>query len=130
MPQVEALPPAWVPVDGRPAGYNAIFTQIACGGPADTSVWAVDNRRNVYVRKGISENMPIGVDWESVEGRLCTVLKGLFKYNMDNNYKLFNIVAFKNPKEISLTSPSFNFVECKDHHCFPLISPGIAVLKQ
>ena len=69
MPQTESLPPAWVPVEGKPSGFGHVFTQVAVGGQGDTSVWALDNKRNVYVRKGICENMPIGTEWEQVEGK-------------------------------------------------------------
>ncbi len=73
MPLVESLPPAWVPVDGKPSGYGTFFTQVAVGGQGDSSVWAIDNRKNVYVRKEISQNMPIGTNWEQVEGKLINV---------------------------------------------------------
>ena len=69
MPQTESLPPAWVPVEGKPSGFGHMFTQVAVGGPRDSSVWALDNKRNVYVRKGICENMPIGTEWDQVEGK-------------------------------------------------------------
>lgn len=35
-----------------------------------TKVWAVDTNNNVFVRKGITESMPIGTSWLHVIGKL------------------------------------------------------------
>lgn len=32
-------------------------------------LWALDSRWNVHVRTGITEEMPVGTDWEHVPGR-------------------------------------------------------------
>lgn len=32
-------------------------------------VWAIDNRRQVYARRGVTENMPIGEEWVHVPGK-------------------------------------------------------------
>lgn len=36
--------------------------------PCDRSLWAVDNRGAVFVRTGLSEEMPVGTEWEHVPG--------------------------------------------------------------
>ena len=37
--------------------------------PNDQMLWALDSRWNVHVRAGITEEMPVGTDWEHVPGR-------------------------------------------------------------
>lgn len=37
--------------------------------PNDQMLWALDSRWNVHVRTGITEEMPVGTDWEHVPGR-------------------------------------------------------------
>ena len=36
--------------------------------PNDRLLWSVDNRGSVFVRTGLSEEMPVGTDWELVPG--------------------------------------------------------------
>lgn len=36
--------------------------------PDDQTLWALDSRWNVHVRAGITEEMPVGTDWEHVPG--------------------------------------------------------------
>ncbi|XP_070577021.1 tectonin beta-propeller repeat-containing protein 2-like isoform X2 [Ptychodera flava] len=72
-PAHASLNPAWLPVEGRPQGLGSYFTQIMVG-PSDQMVWAVDNRKAVYVRKGISQRLPIGSDWDLVSGTPCLQL--------------------------------------------------------
>lgn len=36
--------------------------------PNDRFLWAVDNRGTVFVRTGLSEEMPVGTGWEMVPG--------------------------------------------------------------
>lgn len=36
--------------------------------PNDQMLWALDSRWNVHVRAGITEEMPVGTDWEHVPG--------------------------------------------------------------
>ncbi|XP_022096649.1 tectonin beta-propeller repeat-containing protein 2-like [Acanthaster planci] len=67
IPHDEALPPAWVPVDGRATGYGAYFVQVFCS-IDNRLVWALDNKRTVYVRRGICGELPVGLEWEVVEG--------------------------------------------------------------
>ncbi|XP_062587133.1 tectonin beta-propeller repeat-containing protein 2-like, partial [Saccostrea cucullata] len=71
-PTSHSLNAAWLPVDmGRQT--STVFTNIATG-PKDFMVWAIDNRRQVYARKGVTEDMPIGEDWIHVPGTLATQL--------------------------------------------------------
>jgi len=39
-------------------------------------VWAVDSRQNVFVREGITDTVPCGMQWTCVSGinYLCTVI--------------------------------------------------------
>ena len=69
LPKHDALPLAWVPVDGKPVGYGVYFTHVFCS-PSNDIVWAIDNKKTVYARQGVSMNMPVGHGWEPVEG-LC-----------------------------------------------------------
>ncbi|XP_071963719.1 tectonin beta-propeller repeat-containing protein 2-like [Antedon mediterranea] len=67
MPRNDTMVPAWVLVDGKPAGNGTYFTNVYVG-PSDNIVWALDNKKNVYARGGISELLPIGLKWEIVQG--------------------------------------------------------------
>ncbi|XP_071510705.1 tectonin beta-propeller repeat-containing protein 2-like isoform X1 [Diadema antillarum] len=67
LPKYDALPLAWVPVDGRPVGYGVYFTHVFCS-PTSNIVWAIDNKKTVYARQGVSKNLPVGLGWEPVEG--------------------------------------------------------------
>jgi len=44
--------------------------------PNDQMLWAIDSKWNVHVRVGITEEMPVGTDWEHVPGK--TKLKHKF----------------------------------------------------
>ncbi|KAM4664262.1 tectonin beta-propeller repeat-containing protein 2 [Discoglossus pictus] len=59
--------PAWIMIEPpiQPVGINlvAIFSS-----PNDHMLWTIDNKCNVYVRTGITEEMPVGTDWEHVPG--------------------------------------------------------------
>ncbi|XP_053393854.1 tectonin beta-propeller repeat-containing protein 2-like isoform X2 [Mercenaria mercenaria] len=58
-----SLNAAWLPVDNG----ETVFTQVvSC--QQDWKVWAIDNRRQVYVRQGITQEMPIGRKWIHVSG--------------------------------------------------------------
>uniref|UniRef100_A0A8C5KS22 Tectonin beta-propeller repeat containing 2 n=1 Tax=Jaculus jaculus TaxID=51337 RepID=A0A8C5KS22_JACJA len=48
-----------------PAGVTLISVYSS---PNDQMLWALDSRWNVHVRKGITEEMPVGTDWEHVPG--------------------------------------------------------------
>ncbi|KAL4238724.1 Propeller [Mactra antiquata] len=58
-----SLNAAWLPVENG----GTVFTQVISG-PQEWKVWAIDNRRQVYVRSGITQNMPIGRKWIHVSG--------------------------------------------------------------
>lgn len=38
--------------------------------PTDQSLWAIDNKWNVHVRTGITEEMPVGTNWDQVPGKI------------------------------------------------------------
>ncbi|KAM3919107.1 tectonin beta-propeller repeat-containing protein 2 isoform 1-T2 [Leptodactylus fuscus] len=59
--------PAWIMIEPpiQPVGINLINVYSS---PNDNMLWTLDNKCNVYVRIGITEEMPIGVDWEHVPG--------------------------------------------------------------
>ncbi|XP_075700370.1 tectonin beta-propeller repeat-containing protein 2 [Rhinoderma darwinii] len=59
--------PAWIMIEPpiQPVGINLINVYSA---PNDNMLWTLDNKCNVYVRIGITEEMPVGVDWEHVPG--------------------------------------------------------------
>ncbi|XP_021379917.1 tectonin beta-propeller repeat-containing protein 2-like isoform X1 [Mizuhopecten yessoensis] len=68
-PSTHSLIQAWLPVDsGTSSGTT--FSQISSG-PKDWMVWAIDNRRQVYTRTGITDRMPIGTSWVHVPGTLA-----------------------------------------------------------
>lgn len=49
----------------QPVGVQLVALQTS---PNDQFLWAVDNRGSVFVRTGLSEEMPVGTDWEMVPG--------------------------------------------------------------
>lgn len=59
--------PAWIIIDPplQPVGMNLISVHSS---PNDRMLWATDNRWNVHVRVGITDEMPVGTDWEHVPG--------------------------------------------------------------
>ncbi|XP_024424307.2 tectonin beta-propeller repeat-containing protein 2 isoform X2 [Desmodus rotundus] len=59
--------PAWIMIEPpvQPAGLTLV--SIHCS-PNDQMLWALDSRCNVHVRVGITEEMPVGTDWEHVPG--------------------------------------------------------------
>lgn len=73
LPKHDALPLAWVPVEGKPVGYGVYFTNVYCG-PSNHIVWAIDNKKTVYARQGVCKTNPIGVGWEPVEGTQASQL--------------------------------------------------------
>lgn len=59
--------PAWITIEPpvQPAGLTLV--SVHCS-PNDQMLWALDSRHNVHVRVGITEEMPVGTDWEHVPG--------------------------------------------------------------
>ncbi|CAI9607109.1 unnamed protein product, partial [Staurois parvus] len=59
--------PAWIMIEPpiQPVGINLISVFSS---PNDHMLWTLDNKCNVYVRMGITDEMPVGIDWEHVPG--------------------------------------------------------------
>ncbi|XP_047197527.1 tectonin beta-propeller repeat-containing protein 2 isoform X3 [Hippoglossus stenolepis] len=59
--------PAWIHIEPpvQPIGVQLVSVQTS---PNDRLLWAVDNRGTVFVRTGLSDEMPVGTDWELVPG--------------------------------------------------------------
>ncbi|XP_069392362.1 tectonin beta-propeller repeat-containing protein 2 [Paralichthys olivaceus] len=59
--------PAWIHIEppAQPIGVQLVSVQTS---PNDRLLWAVDNRGTVFVRTGLSDEMPVGTDWELVPG--------------------------------------------------------------
>ncbi|KAM5337362.1 tectonin beta-propeller repeat-containing protein 2 isoform 3-T3 [Glossophaga mutica] len=59
--------PAWIMIEPpvQPAGLTLV--SVHCS-PNDQMLWALDSRHNVHVRLGVTEEMPVGTDWEHVPG--------------------------------------------------------------
>ncbi|XP_040916355.1 tectonin beta-propeller repeat-containing protein 2 isoform X2 [Toxotes jaculatrix] len=59
--------PAWIHIEPpvQPIGVQLVSIQTS---PNDRLLWALDNRGTVFVRTGLSDEMPVGTDWELVPG--------------------------------------------------------------
>uniref|UniRef100_A0A8C0GL29 Tectonin beta-propeller repeat containing 2 n=1 Tax=Chelonoidis abingdonii TaxID=106734 RepID=A0A8C0GL29_CHEAB len=59
--------PAWIMIEPpvQPVGINLVSVHSS---PNDQILWAIDSKWNVHVRIGITEEMPVGTDWEHVPG--------------------------------------------------------------
>ncbi|XP_035245854.1 LOW QUALITY PROTEIN: tectonin beta-propeller repeat-containing protein 2 [Anguilla anguilla] len=59
--------PAWICIEPpeQPVGVHLVSVHTS---PNDRMLWAVDSRANVHVRTGITEEMPVGTDWEHIPG--------------------------------------------------------------
>lgn len=59
--------PAWIHIEppAQPVGVQLVSVQTS---PNDRLLWVLDNRGGVYVRTGLSHQMPVGTDWEPVPG--------------------------------------------------------------
>nr|XP_006632369.1 PREDICTED: tectonin beta-propeller repeat-containing protein 2 [Lepisosteus oculatus]XP_015205760.1 PREDICTED: tectonin beta-propeller repeat-containing protein 2 [Lepisosteus oculatus] len=59
--------PAWISIEPpeQPVGVHLVSVYTS---PNDRMLWAVDSRGYVHVRTGITEEMPVGTDWEHVPG--------------------------------------------------------------
>lgn len=49
----------------QPIGVQLVSIQTS---PNDRLLWALDNRGSVFVRTGLSDEMPVGTDWELIPG--------------------------------------------------------------
>ncbi|XP_068110732.1 tectonin beta-propeller repeat-containing protein 2 [Hyperolius riggenbachi] len=59
--------PAWIMIEPpiQPVGFSLVSVFSS---PNDNMLWTLDNKCNVYVRVGITDEMPVGTDWEHVPG--------------------------------------------------------------
>ncbi|XP_076201595.1 tectonin beta-propeller repeat-containing protein 2 isoform X1 [Aptenodytes patagonicus] len=59
--------PAWIMIEPpiQPVGTNLVSIHSS---PNDQMLWAIDSKWNVHVRVGITDEMPVGTDWEHVPG--------------------------------------------------------------
>nr|XP_025967104.1 tectonin beta-propeller repeat-containing protein 2 isoform X3 [Dromaius novaehollandiae] len=59
--------PAWIMIEPpiQPVGINLVSIHSS---PNDQMLWAIDSKWNVHVRIGITDEMPVGTDWEHVPG--------------------------------------------------------------
>ncbi|XP_065541300.1 tectonin beta-propeller repeat-containing protein 2 isoform X1 [Lathamus discolor] len=59
--------PAWIMIEPpiQQVGINLISIHSS---PNDQMLWAIDSKWNVHVRVGITDEMPVGTDWEHVPG--------------------------------------------------------------
>ncbi|KAM9707770.1 tectonin beta-propeller repeat-containing protein 2 isoform 2-T2 [Menidia menidia] len=59
--------PAWIHLEPpvQPMGVQLVSIQTS---PNDRLLWALDNRGCVFVRTGLSDEMPVGTGWELVPG--------------------------------------------------------------
>uniref|UniRef100_A0A7M4F4M6 Tectonin beta-propeller repeat containing 2 n=1 Tax=Crocodylus porosus TaxID=8502 RepID=A0A7M4F4M6_CROPO len=59
--------PAWIMIEPpiQPVGINLVSVHSS---PNDQMLWAIDSKCNVHVRIGITEEMPVGTDWEHIPG--------------------------------------------------------------
>lgn len=64
-PTDKLFTPVWLQVDPEPSGI--IFTHVVAG-PENWMVWAIDNKKQVYMREGISEKLSIGTKWCQITG--------------------------------------------------------------
>ncbi|XP_012688502.2 tectonin beta-propeller repeat-containing protein 2 isoform X2 [Clupea harengus] len=59
--------PAWICIDSPtlPVGVQLVRVHTS---PNDHMLWGLDSRANVHVRVGITDEMPVGTDWEHIPG--------------------------------------------------------------
>ncbi|XP_072221896.1 tectonin beta-propeller repeat-containing protein 2 isoform X2 [Leuresthes tenuis] len=59
--------PAWIHLEPpvQPIGVQLVSVQTS---PNDRLLWALDNRGSVFVRTGLSDEMPVGTGWELIPG--------------------------------------------------------------
>ncbi|XP_051942082.1 tectonin beta-propeller repeat-containing protein 2 [Hippocampus zosterae] len=59
--------PAWIHIEPpeQPVGVQLVSIETS---PNDCHLWALDNRGAVFVRTGLSNEMPVGTNWDPVPG--------------------------------------------------------------
>ncbi|XP_074662450.1 tectonin beta-propeller repeat-containing protein 2-like [Tubulanus polymorphus] len=65
-PSSQVLNQAWIIVDEKPSN-GSYFAQVEVG-PKDNMVWAIDDKKSVYMRRGVTDRMPLGQEWIHVPG--------------------------------------------------------------
>ncbi|KAH6925438.1 hypothetical protein HPB50_005615 [Hyalomma asiaticum] len=80
-PAPRTLPPAWVPIESAYQEESPFISAVYVG-PRNFMVWALDNRKHVYVREGIYPELHIGTSWVEVPGvqarQLCVSEKAVW----------------------------------------------------
>ncbi|KAJ8289419.1 hypothetical protein GJAV_G00001090 [Gymnothorax javanicus] len=69
--------PAWICIEPpeQPVGVQLVSVHTS---PNDRMLWALDSRANVHVRTGITDEMPVGTDWEHIPGlQACQLVLSL-----------------------------------------------------
>lgn len=61
------MAPAWIPVDDYPNSTPHHFIKIAVS-PDNSLIWVLDQDKQCYVRKGVTEDFPVGRSWEHIAG--------------------------------------------------------------
>ncbi|MFT7801798.1 tectonin beta-propeller repeat-containing protein 2 [Arapaima gigas] len=59
--------PAWICIEPPEQAVGVHLVSVHTS-PNDRMLWAIDSRGNIHVRTGISEEMPVGTDWEHIPG--------------------------------------------------------------
>ncbi|CAL9686716.1 unnamed protein product [Knipowitschia caucasica] len=69
--------PAWICIEPPVLPVGVLLVQIV-NSPSDRWLWALDNRGAVFVRSGLSDEMPVGTAWDHVPGlQVSQILLGL-----------------------------------------------------
>ena len=81
-------------------GFLLCLLQVYVG-PEGYPVWAIDKKRNVYVREGVSTNLPIGEKWTLIPDlhakRLCISNNAVWLLKSSGKiYRRFGVTE-KNP---------------------------------
>uniref|UniRef100_A0A669PG00 Tectonin beta-propeller repeat containing 2 n=1 Tax=Phasianus colchicus TaxID=9054 RepID=A0A669PG00_PHACC len=86
--------PAWIMIEPpiQPVGINLVSIHSS---PNDQMLWAIDSKWNVHVRVGITEEMPVGTDWEHIPGNVAHLTGKLVqlekKINANVTYLMSNL---------------------------------------
>ncbi|KAJ8287370.1 hypothetical protein COCON_G00000290 [Conger conger] len=69
--------PAWICIEPPEQPVGVLLVSVHTS-PNDRMLWAVDSRANVHVRTGITDEMPVGTDWEHIPGlQACQLVLSL-----------------------------------------------------
>ena len=64
------MAPAWIPVDDESDTAHH-FKKISVS-PDNAVIWVLDRENQCYVRRGVTEDFPVGRSWEHIAGELIT----------------------------------------------------------